>query len=773
MEAIRRRARHRANEIRANQLRNGESTSETNPLDDIVDAEAIAFGVEGMRSRAATMSAVAGAQVDQGIKKIKEISIIILETGLRLPGLILLELLWRYQDATFEEISDDMIKISPLSYLDMAKMLDFVHRRDFDQSAAFLMSYTVIFISLMFLTLPLNRLARMYSHALSLALFGFAYKLSTKYIDLEVESGESEIKLDGLVKLERHGFHFLSQMLLAVLQSMLLEMEGEYWRVVLPMFTLPIVARMCGWPAHRLITAHNFSCMLMLVFTCMYILCRAPNLMKSARISLSQIKAIFVIRGLAMGAVTVWRRLRIAELMTFTWITMFSMRLYVEVFEKGRQWSEAGRILLAGVAETTHTPISLLALAITVSYVCKWVADGAQMMIGGTRDHGHVLAHAGYTESFTLFVLCAQTGMLGMKTEQKAVLLGIVLFIVMSALLQSLYELLEPEIMNLSSSPLSTRSRHVRCLSLTVFLILFPICMVHVLLYVLPFDLWCVIILANTVLTTVHSIATLLKYFVSMVDAQSEEPWEGCDDLTFIIDCTTKIVELLISKCVLVFGCIQIVNIGLSFATIAIMLFHVIINIYKRIENLINLIKNRNAAQKNINRLRKATQKQLEEREDVCAICFIDMREEARITPCRHFFHGPCLRKWLAVKLVCPLCYSEMKEEDIVKSMKEQQASTQNPPRLPQEAPLAAAPQNHHQEQVERVNRRAINGEVFFDWDDMFNWSNLGIREMRGARNRDEQRLHGARDMWPLLVDNEAYESDSSTASEYTIQTDD
>lgn len=63
----------------------------------------------------------------------------------------------------------------------------------------------------MFLTLPLSRLIRMYSHFLSVFLFGVAYKLSAIYVDLEMKTGEEELKLDGLIKLERHGFHFLAQ----------------------------------------------------------------------------------------------------------------------------------------------------------------------------------------------------------------------------------------------------------------------------------------------------------------------------------------------------------------------------------------------------------------------------------------------------------------------------------------------------------------------------------------------------------------------------------
>uniref|UniRef100_A0A914PNH3 RING-type domain-containing protein n=1 Tax=Panagrolaimus davidi TaxID=227884 RepID=A0A914PNH3_9BILA len=33
------------------------------------------------------------------------------------------------------------------------------------------------------------------------------------------------------------------------------------------------------------------------------------------------------------------------------------------------------------------------------------------------------------------------------------------------------------------------------------------------------------------------------------------------------------------------------------------------------------------------------------------------MSSDARVTPCNHYFHGFCLKKWLFVKPVCPLCY--------------------------------------------------------------------------------------------------------------------
>ena len=129
------------------------------------------------------------------------------------------------------------------------------------------------------------------------------------------------------------------------------------------------------------------------------------------------------------GCVTIWRQLRLAEQLTFAWLTMFFIRLYVEMIEKGRSWWETGPILLSGIAESTNTPLTLLALALTVGYVCKWVVDGAQLAVGGTRDHGHVLNHSGYTGALTLVLLCVQAGLIGMNTETKAFLMGLALLI--------------------------------------------------------------------------------------------------------------------------------------------------------------------------------------------------------------------------------------------------------------------------------------------------------------------------------------------------------
>ncbi|VDM66136.1 unnamed protein product [Strongylus vulgaris] len=240
--------------------------------------------------------------IHESLQICRVIAVRVLETMLRLPGLILLELWWRNRDISFDEITQEMLNKAPFnSYLDISTILDFVHRRNFDNSAALILSYSVLFLSVMFLTLPLTKLFKLYGHALSLLIFAFAHYMSTTYVYLEQNTEDKELKLDDFVKLERHGFHFLAQLMLSVVQSCVLGLESDVGRAFLTVFTLPIVARMCGFPLDKLILAHNVACSLVMLSMCIYVLNRVPDMVHSMRTAFRQVKAIFVVRGLAGG----------------------------------------------------------------------------------------------------------------------------------------------------------------------------------------------------------------------------------------------------------------------------------------------------------------------------------------------------------------------------------------------------------------------------------------------------------------------------------------
>ncbi|XP_045460881.1 uncharacterized protein LOC123671202 [Harmonia axyridis] len=59
-----------------------------------------------------------------------------------------------------------------------------------------------------------------------------------------------------------------------------------------------------------------------------------------------------------------------------------------------------------------------------------------------------------------------------------------------------------------------------------------------------------------------------------------------------------------------------------------------------------------------LNQFRDATLEEIENCDDVCAVCLSPM-ERARITPCQHMFHAICLRRCLSNSEICPICKRE------------------------------------------------------------------------------------------------------------------
>lgn len=99
-----------------------------------------------------------------------------------------------------------------------------------------------------------------------------------------------------------------------------------------------------------------------------------------------------------------------------------------------------------------------------------------------------------------------------------------------------------------------------------------------------------------------------------------------------------------------------------------------------------------------INSLPEARPEQLLEFDDVCAICYQEMGT-ARITRCNHYFHGVCLRKWLYVQDICPLCHDVLYvESDVNQTTDNNNEAPDAPPEpepvlVQEEVPHEAAPE--------------------------------------------------------------------------------
>ncbi|GMT01625.1 hypothetical protein PENTCL1PPCAC_23799 [Pristionchus entomophagus] len=680
-------------------------------------------------------------RVHASVELLKTLTLCIAEIALRLPGLILLELWWRKRGATFDEMAEGMLEQlffqtqAYHSYIDMNAILDFVHTRQVESTVATVFSVSVLFLSFAFLSFSLQHVLRLYAHIGSIVLFGVAHTMSTAYVSLEENSGIDVLKLDDFVKLERHGFHFLAQLLLAVLQATLLGLQSEGGRVCLAFYTAPIVARMCSFPLSNLMFVHNLSCSLTMFSIMVYVMFGVPRFWESIIEGGGTIRTLLATRGLAVGAASIWRRLRLSELLTWAWLTMFALRCYLEMVEKGRSWRETWPVILEGIAETTNTPITMLALALTVSHVCAWALRAVKWFIAAhSWQPQHVLAHSSYMELGLLLMVCTQTGLLGMKNEQKAALLGLVLFIVLSALLHTLFDLVNTQLQILATSRDMARFRHMRTLSTCCALI--PACAAtaSTAYAYLPMDLWTCVLLSNCFLTAVHAASAIVQYLIARAEATSES-WMLADSAAFACDVCTKLLEVACTMFVIAVGSWVTVNGEWTVASFGVLLLQVVFNVLQKIDLIYELFRKRNEAQANLERLAVASEEQIKNNADVCAICLQEMTEgQVRVTPCCHLFHSACLKKWLSVKQVCPLCYSDM----AVKKPHSSRASS----RAASIAESDGRPQ---------VRRRPRAGE------------RIAGEDLQRELDRINRQLDGARDFWPLIginYDSDDFESD-------------
>jgi len=202
---------------------------------------------------------------------------------------------------------------------------------------------------------------------------------------------------------------------------------------------------------------------------------------------------------------------------------------------------------------------------------------------------------------------------------------------------------------------------------------------------------WLLAVTAFSIEVIIKVLITLLQYSLFMVDGYRDVFWEKLDDYIYYIKSTGSTIEFLFG--IFLFGNGAWIMVFESGGTIrAIMMcIHAYFNIWVQAKDGWKVFIKRRTAVNKINSLPEATAEQLETHNDVCAICYQDLAA-ARITRCRHLFHGVCLRKWLYMQDSCPLCHKliyKPSEEDT-------DNSSQDVPAVNLVAPVVNPPVPNH-----------------------------------------------------------------------------
>ncbi|XP_077122549.1 RING finger protein 145 [Ranitomeya variabilis] len=569
-----------------------------------------------------------------------------LNVALRVPSIMLLDVLYRWDVSSFfQQIQRSNLSNNPLfQYKYLALNLHYVG----------------YILSVVLLTLPRQHLAKLYLYVVTALLLYTGHQISRDYVRSELESGyEGPMHLEPL-SMNRFITALVGQLVVCTLCSCVMKTK-QIWLFSAHM--LPLLARLCLVPMETIVVINKFA----MIFTGLEVLyflasnLLVPfNLAKSAYRELVQVVEVYGLLALGMS---LWNQLVVPVLFMVFWLVLFALQIYT-YFSTRDQPTSRERLLflfLTSIAECCSTPYSLLGLVFTVSFMALGVLTLCKFYLQGYRAFMNDPAmNRGMTEGVTLLILAVQTGLIELQVVHRAFLLSIILFIVVASILQSMLEIADPIVLALGASRDKSLWKHFRAVSLCLFLLIFPSYMAYMICQFFHMDFWLLIIISSSILTSLQVLGTLFIYVLFMIEEFRKEPVENMDDVIYYVNGTYRLLEFLVALCVVAYGVSETVFGEWTVMGSMIIFIHSYYNVWLRAQlGWKSFLLRRDAVNK-IKSLPTATNEQLEQHNDICSICYQDMNS-AVITPCCHFFHAGCLKKWLYVQESCPLCHCQLK----------------------------------------------------------------------------------------------------------------
>lgn len=548
---------------------------------------------------------------------------------LRVPCLVALDLLYRW------DVPDYTLLTSDLSVLRAPSMRD--------------VYYLAQVLCTLLLLLPLRCLLRLYLYLLTALLLYLAHHTGRDLIRREMEAGGSSLP---------HSISTLTGLVMVATLCSLLMRTRQVWFFSAPV--LPLLAHRAGLPLQvlpLLCTLSIYPTILVMTYTALTGLRGLLSLFRAAYEEMCQVTELS--RLLAVG-VSLWSQLAVPLLFLVFWSVVFLLHI------GGTLSSQSGVLELQGplfiflnsVAECCGTPYCLLGLTFTVSYLALGTLNLCKFFLLGysALQNGNVM-HRGVTEGVTLLLLALQTGLLDLHVLQRTFLLSIILFIVVTSTLQSMVEIADPIILALAATGNRSPWKHLRALSMCLFLFLFPAFMAYKLSHVFDMDFWLLIMVSSCLLTSLQVLGTLFLYALLMAAELFQDGGvERMDEVIYGVTAVSRVLEFLVALCVVAYGSWESVFGEWSWIGVSVIIVHSYVNVWMRAQSGWSSFLLRREAATKIGSLPRASPEQLRAHNDLCSICFQEM-SVAVVTVCSHFFHADCLRKWLYVQDTCPLCH--------------------------------------------------------------------------------------------------------------------
>ncbi|XP_055588852.1 protein TRC8 homolog isoform X2 [Uranotaenia lowii] len=456
--------------------------------------------------------------------------------------------------------------------------------------------------------------------------------------------------------------HLLAQWLMGVIFAYIhLGPKYHFTQKALPFsFLMPLLLAMLPLPTVVLKHSPAFAAILPLVLSKIALWSSSFDVVKTILNGYSHARNFASNFGISALIENEWQRLNVPCVLRAFWTIRLTEQLIslLVASDVPLRFAATFQNLLVSGCETLTAVLGMTSI---ISLICHYIGKAFQLfLLSEDYDEDKSI---GTVSAILFYILALQTGLTSLSPDKRFVRLCRNLCLLITALLHFLHNIVAPILMSLSAARNPSRKRHARALMVCAFLLITPVGLLSVLWSRHSPSTWLLAVTAFSVEVIIKVLVSLATYTLFLLDARRQTFWEKLDDYVYYIRAFGNSVEFCFGIFLFFNGAwILIFESGGAIRALM-MCIHAYFNIWCEARAGWGVFMKRRTAVHKISSLPEATTSQLRAFDDVCAICYQEMTS-AKITRCKHYFHGVCLRKWLYVQDRCPLCHEIIMNQD-------------------------------------------------------------------------------------------------------------
>ncbi|XP_040568706.1 protein TRC8 homolog [Lepeophtheirus salmonis] len=430
-------------------------------------------------------------------------------------------------------------------------------------------------------------------------------------------------------------------------------------------FTLPTLFSLFEFPKFVIDFAFGSSSLLVSLSCASYLSCVYDSYLFFEKIYF--LKGDFIhVFGINAFLEAEWTRLNVPVLLRTFWLIRFMCNvgeyIYTNPFPEEENMDiytlELGKFILIKGCETFW---AVLGMAAILSSLCQLIDCLFRCIL--SVDDSAMSRTVASVSPFLFFVLALQTGLTTLEPDKRLSRLLMNLCLLLTAIFHLVHDMVAPVLISLTISQNYDSRKHLRALSTCVFLIGSALSLLLYLWDSFSCGTWLFAVSAFCIEVIIKIFISLLIYCLYLYDQFGNENWEKFDDVVYYVKAVGNSIEFFFAVCLFINGGWIFFFESRGAVRAMMMGIHAYFNIWCEAINGWESFRKRRTASTKLSSLVIASERLVKSRNDVCAICLMEMKV-ARVTSCDHLFHSHCLQRWIYVENTCPLCKTVLFGED-------------------------------------------------------------------------------------------------------------